>query len=354
MHINESTIELVFTCYFFTCKIFSQNYEHLIMYGQSLSVGNQTWPPLSTTAVPNNYMLGSQVWSNYGNKTTTALTPLVASLARDGYATAPKTVNGAMSCESLIVSVANYIQLKTGGLNNYIATSCGVGGVPIEYFPKDYWSKQGYNYFSSAITAASKITNNINCPALFWMQGESNYSNLPIALSSSNGMLYGGTATGNKAMYKYYLLKLENDIQSDIVTLYHQVDKPLMITYQTGKQFTRNKTLEIGMAQLEASNEYNDIICAGSVYYLPDRNGHLDPNGSRSYGEMMGKVYYQTKVQGKKFKPLQPLQISRMADHKVIRVKFLVPFMPLVFETNLVPKYTDYGFQIYLNGKKLG
>lgn len=33
-------------------------YQHLIMYGQSLSVGAQSYPLLSVENVPGNYMLG--------------------------------------------------------------------------------------------------------------------------------------------------------------------------------------------------------------------------------------------------------------------------------------------------------
>jgi uncharacterized protein YjdB len=275
-------------------------------------------------------------------------------MAPDGHAAEPKTTASMMTCESPIVSVANHLQLKYGGGKKYIATSCGGAGMKIEELSKEYYTTYYKDQFIKTITAAYNLTGNVkgnvHCPALFWMQGEFNYFDLPIALSAADGLTNGGTFTGNKARYKSLLLTLKNNMQSDIMTLYGQTDKPLFITYQTGKQYTRGKTMEIGMAQLEASNEEDDIICAGPVYNMPDRGGHLDPNGSRWYGELLGKVLYKTKVQGQTFKPLQPLQISRTTDPKVIKVKFLVPVLPLVFETNLVPAFTDYGFQVYLNG----
>ena len=328
---------------------FSQAYEHIIIYGQSLSTGQQSWPPLSTTAVPNNYMIGNQVWTNYGNTSTTTLHPLISTLALDGAVTQPKTISSQMACECPIVSAANHIQLKTNG-KKYIASSCGWGGKTVEQLSKEYYNPACYADFTNAITYAYNITKSVHCPALFWMQGEYNYNVTPISLSSADGLVNGGSATGNKALYKSYLLTLKNNMQNDIMTKYGQADKPIMITYQVGKNYSKGKTLEIGMAQLEMSNEYIDVVCAGPVYNMPDRGGHLDPNGYRWYGEMLGKAFYKTKILGEDFRPLQPLQLSRTPDPKVIKIKFLVPVLPLVFETNLVPKFTDFGFQVFLNG----
>ena len=346
-------LKLIFLFVIFTANIFAQTYEHFIITGQSLSTGMQTWPPLSTQNVPNNYMIGDQVWINYGNTSVASLNPLISKMAPDGHASEPKTTASMITCECPVVSAVNHIKLKTGDSKNYIASSCGSAGRTVEELSKEYYNPSCYNDFTKTITAAYNLTKNVHCPAIFWMQGEYNYSTLPIAFSSNDGLLNSGTFTADKAKYKDYLLKLKNNMQNDIIAKYGQSDKPLFITYQTGKYYVQGKTLEIGMAQLEASNENDDIVSAGPDYFATDRGGHLDPNGARWFGEIMGKVYYKTKVLGETFKPLQPLQISRTADPKTIRVKFLVPVLPLVFETNLVPQYADNGFQIYLNGTKV-
>ena len=41
--------------------------NHFIIYGQSLSTGQQTAPAISVTNYAGNLMLGEQVWSNYSN-----------------------------------------------------------------------------------------------------------------------------------------------------------------------------------------------------------------------------------------------------------------------------------------------
>ena len=44
-----------------------RTFIHFIMNGQSLSTGHQSYPVISTEHFKGNYMLGNQVWINYGN-----------------------------------------------------------------------------------------------------------------------------------------------------------------------------------------------------------------------------------------------------------------------------------------------
>ena len=137
-------------------------------------------------------------------------------------------------------------------------------------------------------------------------------------------------------------------MQKDIQRQYGQTDKPVFITYQTGAQYMRD-TLSISMAQLEAANEYDDIICAGPIYPMTDRGGHLDSNGYRWFGEMLGKVYYQSQVQGKPFQPLQPTVIAR-EKHCLPKYVSSIMYRFVRWYSMLIwyPKSKDYGFEIYL------
>ncbi len=338
------TLVLYFAVYF----SYSQQYEHLIIYGQSLSTGQQSWPPLSTTNVAGNFMVGSQVWTNYGNSGRSALNPLIANV--DTWTRSlPKNRGAQSNAECPVVGMANHLQLVTSGTYKFIASSCGTGGKSIEELSKEYTnpdpSRYWYGSYTNAINYAYNITQNIHCPALIWMQGEYNYSQM------NRGLTPGSPNVTDKEGYKELLVKLKNNMQADVMSKYNQSDYPIFITYQTGAQYTRGKEITIGTAQLEASNEYSDIICAGPVYQMTDRGGHLDPNGYRWYGEMLAKAYYRTVILGEKFKPLQPVEIQRTDDPKKIKIKFYVPQLPLVLDKSLVP-YTSpgHGFQVYLNG----
>ena len=56
-------------------------YIHIIMNGQSLSTGHQSYPVLSTENVEGNYMIGNQIWINYGNARRSTFKPLVGNIA---------------------------------------------------------------------------------------------------------------------------------------------------------------------------------------------------------------------------------------------------------------------------------
>jgi len=325
----------------------SQEYQHLIMYGQSLSTAHQSWPPLSTVNVAKNYMIGNQVWINYGNTGFTQLKPLISNVAAST-ADRVKARASLILAENPIVGAVNHIQLKTKGQYKFIATSCGSGGLSIEQLSKEYYSPTYYKNFTNALSYASSLSSSVHCPAIIWMQGEYNYT----TPDGCTGLTAGSKPTTDKNTYKSFLLILKNNMQNDIMTRYKQTDKPLFITYQVGGQYGRGKEIKIGMAQLEASNENDDIVCAGPIYPVTDRGGHLDSNGYRWYGEMLGKVYYRTKILGEDFKPLQPSEILRTDNPKVLNIKFYIPKPPLVLDELLIKKITDYGFEVYDNNIK--
>ena len=67
----------------------------------------------------------------------------------------------------------------------------------------------------------------------FWIQGEQNYSRNQPGLITLNG------STTDKSEYKNLMLTLKNDMQSDIMSLYGQQEKPLFITYQVGGKYIK-------------------------------------------------------------------------------------------------------------------
>ena len=324
----------------------SNHYKHFIIYGQSLSAGHQAYPVISTEIIPGNYMIGDQIWINYGNTNFTRLTPLAGTISNT-FKTQSNIRNRAAGtiAECPLFGAVNHIQLKQPG-DLILATSSGTSGMSIEQLSKESQTKTLYNDFLKTIKTAATITkaagNIIACNAIFWMQGEWNY------VGNGEGFTLGSLPTPDKATYKQLMLNLKNNMQADIKKEYGQAENPPFICYQTGVSYIRGKEQNIGMAQLEASNENADIICAGSVAQMTDRGGHLDPNGYRWYGEMLGKVYYQSVVLKEKFKPLQPCKISRTENKSQLKIEFLIPKKPLVMDSLILPKVKDYGFEVYV------
>jgi hypothetical protein len=113
--------------------------------------------------------------------------------------------------------------------------------------------------------------------------------------------------------------------------------------------------LPISMAQLEASNENTDVICAGPVYpiTIATSGAHPNSNGYRWYGEMLGKVYYKTQILKEDFKPLQPKAFFGTNNPNEVKIQFLVPHLPLVLDENLIAKKAGYGFEVKLNNAKV-
>lgn len=327
----------------------AEQLDHFIMNGQSLSTGHQSWPVLSTENVSGNFMLGNQIWMNYGNDLQSVLNPLVGTLSKDFANDGDNgTRSGGAIAECPLLGVVNHLQLKYGG-NKILATSVGVSGAAVEELSKECETRNYYAQFESMVsrakTAVSESDYKLNCPVIFWMQGEFNYS----VKSEPCGLKKGEYNTTDKREYKSLMLKLKENMQADLVQAYGQSKPPVWITYQTGAQYVR-ENVGIGMAQLEAANENADVIMAGPVYPMTDRGGHLDANGYRWFGEMLAKVYYKTQVLGEEFLPLQPKKITREDGGKTIRVNFHVPSGPLAFDTQTLPKIKNYGFNVYHQG----
>jgi hypothetical protein len=324
----------------------AHNYTHYIISGQSLSTGHQS-DPISITNEPGNYMIGDRIWMNgeNGNHTFDVLNPLVATTAPGSQSECP--LHGAVN------HLRHKIPLTVdadGRENRFLASSVGTSGRSIEELSKEYTgTSSAYLYadyiktLKSAYSIAMRRNSTINCPAIIFMQGEWNYL-------GGNGLTPGSEATLKKDEYKDLFVKLKNNMQADVKAQYKQTNAPTFYTYQTGAQYTRGLSLEIGMAQLEAANKYDDVVMVGPVYPYPDANGHLDANGYRWYGEMIGKVIYKTQVLGEKFSPLQPIKISRVPENpKQIRIQYHVPVPPLVFDTHTLLPMQNQGFDLVNN-----
>ncbi len=339
--------------------------NQIIMYGQSLSTGQQTAPSISVKNYAGNLMLGEQAWSNMGNSLdTVGLTfkPLYSrpdvnsrKTNADVIADVKIDANNQINCESPVIGFVNAVkhdfdQYFPGHKElKFAATSSGEGGRTIEVLSKNCPNKGGklYKHFLTMLTkskeAADRMKKTINCSALLWMQGEYNYG------QSKQGWEPQSVATKDKAEYKKYLSQLITDMTADVEKTYQQTQAPIFITYQVGAQFTRDFDVPVGMAQLETGNTDPRVVLAAPIYPVCDRGGHLCPNGSRWFGEMMAKVYFKTVIKGEKWKPLQPKGITKGGDY--LDIDFIVPQAPLRLDTMTLAKAKNYGFEVKDSGE---
>ncbi len=340
--------------------------NQFIIYGQSLSTGQQTAPAISVSNYAGNLMLGEQVWSNYTNNLDSPdliFNPLVAKPLKTFRKTnddilGDVSVNSIsqLSCEPPVIGFTNVVKYYFDQYSpdfpetRFAATSCGEGGRSIELLSKSCPNNEGklYNHYLKMIDkageAAFRMNKSLNCSAILWMQGEYNYTK-----ALNQGWEPNTPATNDKEAYKRYLSRLVSDMTGDVMKAYHQLKAPLFITYQCGAQYTRDYSVSVGMAQLEAANSDPRVVLAAPVYPVSDRGGHLCPNGSRWFGEMMAKAYIKTVLKGEKWKPLQPEKIKK--GKNFIDIDFCVPEPPLRLDTLTLEKADNYGFEVRDNGQ---
>lgn len=317
--------------------------NQIILYGQSLSVGAESYVQLTTTNVKGNQTLGTT--PHYVTGVTT-LNDLIAGTSSTEHE--PCVIHAS---NKLKIELDKYFQDLTVD-RKMLASANGQGGSAIEQLSKDWAEgllagKNAYDTFvtglltdtAAAATAAGKT---LVCPAIMWMQGEAN--SVEFWGDNMDGTTPSGTPDHTKAGYKAKLLALKNDMQADIMAAYSQEKKPLFIMYVPGQHHTRDFDVPIQMAFIEFMQENDDVIISNPTYPSPDFGSHLTSNGYRMLGEVFAKQLYYALIKGEKRQPLRPRKISKTSN-KVI-IDFLVPKPPLVLDLFTVYEVDNYGFQI--------
>lgn len=339
--------------------------NHAIIYGQSLSTGQQTAPAISLTNFKGNIMIGLQEWINDGNTNLDQFNLLYARPAiATGYTqeqTEALPITDQARCESPNMGFANAIKAAIDRHvlemvdRKILATSCGSGGQSIELLSKNNPNNGGSiyrNQFLAALTRAKQnadaLSKSLVCTSVIWQQGEYNYIAQP-----GQGWTSGTPATNDKDQYATYFDQLVTDMIADIIAAYGQSLNPIILTYQPGTAYIRSDDMPIGMALLESSNKDSRVLLASPQYSVTSRGGgHYDPNGARWIGEQFAKVYNTVVLRGEKWSPLQPKKITKNLNNIII--DFHVPVPPLRWDTKTVKPINNYGFYVTNNGAAVG
>lgn len=280
-------------------------YNHFLMYGQSLSTGYEGWPALTVVDTRlGNVMLGDaprprasanaeyvpiggnrfmplqSVVTTYGENRTVMSEIEVSNLPRG----APQ------EGESPIVSCVNFIRTQylalrgkhTDPEHTFIASCTGVAGRSIEALSKGA-SPNIFIRFVEAMEKAKALADAAGktycVPAIFFAQGEWNYN--------SNG-------TNDYQTYLNLLDKLRKDMIAEVYRVCgaQQTADPAFILYQTGAGYTSSTDLiNVGRAQEDWAKATPGVFLSSPVYQFTDKGGHLDPNGYRAFGQKMGECY---------------------------------------------------------------
>ena len=295
--------------------------NHVLSTGQSLSVGSQGTPILSTTQPFENVMFVTGVRA--GGTGLTSFVPLVE--------TGVETMSAGMS--SLITDLARNDTLKgkPAPKNDHrLLVSChGVGGTAYVGLKKGtvaYQNGMAQVTAGMALAKAASLTYVVR--AVTNVHGESDH----VAMN---------------ATYEQDLVDWQKDYETDVKAATGQTEPiPMFHTQMSSWTKYGQATSAIPQAQLDASTKSGGkIVMVGPKYFLSyvADGVHLSAQGYRHMGEYYAKAYRRVVLEGKAWEPVRPKTVTLAGD--TIRVVFHVPTPPLVFDTTLVAAAANRGFE---------
>lgn len=343
-------------------------YNVKIIYGQSLSTGNEGWPALSKAArFPNDvFMLGLSTrpanvspvrddphWEPVGSAMLNPMravtqsnapgSPLMTD-AQVAAIVAPADNDG----ESYEHGAANmwrkqFLQwhcLDSDPNRKLVVMSCGVGGRTIEQLSKGAEP----HLYNRVIEACQAIKD--------WVAENDPGASVGLVMVEYEGNQFNyngaGGGTADKSTFKALMKTLfSNIIQDCAYGIFGQNAPPAFFYTQTDGVFTVDATLlSIGMAQIELANENPNFILTTPTYPYPDKGGHLDSNGYRWVGNQLGKIQHRVVDRGEAWQPLKPLRATYSG--KTVSIDMLVPVPPLQFrvayQRSTATMYPSRGF----------
>ncbi len=316
----------------------TRDINHVIAYGQSLSSGWEGWPALSVTQPHDALMLGRSVrpegetaagWRPVGGG---GFHPLVATVqAREGGALLTPAEVAALPPrhpalgETVLEGALGFWRARmladdpAAAGHWLLASSCGVGGRSLAALSKGARPELFHRLRECAALArdtAARQGMGYGITALLFLQGE-------------HDALGVGGGVADRAAYRALLRRWRADVLDDVVHgIAGQDQAPAVFLYQTGGLYAADDHA-VAMAQLDLALGDPGFVMVGPAYPVPDKGGHLDPNGYRWLGAQFGKVMHRVLTLGQAWRPLHPVAAQR--EGAGVRVRFHVPVPPLAW-----------------------
>lgn len=303
---------------------------HFMSYGQSLDLGTQSLPSLSTTQPYDSLMFNGGMRPTDGGSLRTALVPAVEADFGGIWGETPMS-GMAYAVKSLLAS-------ENGGpAIRLLLSADGEGGKKIsELLPGSTY----YTRLEASVAAGMALSNaggyTYNVPVVPYIQGENDAS--------------AGTSSDD---YAVAVEGLRQSMQATVKAVTAQANSVWLFTGQTASHEAYVVAPNIPIAQYRANKTYPYIRACVPQYIMPHAvidNIHLTNVSSRKLGYYMGLFYKRIVIDRKDFKPVQPRKVTRQGD--IILVEFDVPTLPsgalgeLQFKTTLVTANTNQGFRV--------
>lgn len=310
---------------------------HIVIYGQSLSIGQYGTPVLNTPG-DNGLMFNTGIRS-YGQKPTT-LTAL------------RETVSGSNG-ETMASTIAHSFTASAGDMagRNLIFNSAGVGGITVEALSK---GTEPYNQLVNHLLWVENLMSeqgrDYAVDFMLWAQGEADMAN-----------------GNNSEVYKQSLNKLRSDLESDTNSMRVPGRNLVLLTYQTSSHgyyvgSDSNPPELIAQAQLEyaLTDPYTDMW--GPTYMgLPANhsvgqgNVHHNAHGYRLmalYAQKALRHRIRTRTvenkNGEKYLPVHAIS-ARKLNNRTVLVDVFTYYPPLVIDSSYVSELADENHGVELH-----
>lgn len=317
-----------------------------IAYGQSNSAGEGQRNPLNALSLTQPYLnltFGSGPSSGKGGSSsgagntspgTTTVIPLVENTA--------VRADGQTGGESWSSGVANWLTgllIERQGLAPATAvvfqSSAGHGSYSIAQLAKgSTWYQNLRDHWIEAKARATAAGVPYVLQTVQWSQGEQD---------SANGT--------TRAVYRAALMKLIDDINTDIAADIGQTTPVHLLIVQTASANNNNANLanlvQIQLAQLDAANLHPRIHLVAPMFQFYTLNGgglHLDPPGQLLLGRYFGRAAHQLITE--KREPDRIRVLSATAAGTRVTIRFDVPTAPLQLATDWIGLAQDFGFKV--------
>lgn len=301
--------------------------NHMLAYGQSLSVGAKGTPVISTTQPYSNITFNG---GPRGGGDFSAFKPLVEDtlVAPDGGAD-----RGETPCSGA-ANTAMTLAAKDGVLPSshvILASTAGKGGTAIAGLKKG--SAWYASNFIAHVSGAKALNADYAVHAVPWYQGEQD------AVS--------GVHTPY-ATYRADLLQLQADAEADIKAITGQASPVFFLPYQLSN--AAMTWPDMALAQLDLAQKSDRFFLTTPCYHLPyaaDRV-HLQAVGYKWLGAYAGRAYKHLVIDGVRPRWLNPLSATLRGT--TLRARFDVPVLPLVLDTSQLAPTTANGFRVVDSG----
>lgn len=300
--------------------------NHLLFYGESTSVGATSLPPISTTQPYGNLTFagGPRAWSGAAWDFS-AFKPLV----EDAVSPAPDggTNRGETGCAGAANYATTLAAIESGAQPSdhvILASTAGHGGYTISQLQKgSAWYASLLGHVSSAKGLSASYA--VHAVALV------------LGINDS-------AAHTPYANYRAGVEQLQLDVEADIKAITGQASPVFLILNQIS--YGARTWPDQALAQLDLAQKNSKILLATPSYHFPvaSDNIHFTNVAAKWHGLYFGRAYKRLVRDGKRPKWLNPISATRRGA--VIRVRFDVPYRPLVIDAKGLAPTPDSGFKV--------